>query len=160
MIIKVISSQVSSSTYWLLYRHDLTQAVVALWKIQHQDAFRTSQNWVYIWSTIRVHTRNSTWNQNSNTVQPHWPWHDCPTAVLSTTSLCPPPSPHCAFISARKYLVHVSEMFYFKVFPFWKNCSSLKQRKSGSVCASRMLSTHEDVIILTCRTACPDSSGC
>jgi hypothetical protein len=50
----------------------------------------------------------------------------------------------------------------FQIFFLFKNCVSLKLRKSVSVCVlfSGMPSVQEHITIPTCRMACPVSSGC
>jgi len=41
-------------------------------------------------------------NPNSNTQEHDRRQHDCPSSVLSPSSILPPPTFHCAFFSARK----------------------------------------------------------
>ena len=42
--------------------------------------FSWSRNWVYVWSTIYVYTRKSSWNPNSSTLEPDRPQYDHPDA--------------------------------------------------------------------------------
>jgi len=38
--------------------------------------FCTSQEWLYIWSSVHAYTPRSSWNQNFNTMEPYWSQHN------------------------------------------------------------------------------------
>lgn len=84
-----------------------------------QIKFCTCQNWVCIWSTMCVYTRESSWRWSSNSLEPDQPQHDFPSPCviiqqyLSTTfiSLCLPSH-------KEKHMVCMSEMLLFQFLYF------------------------------------------
>ena len=75
-------------------------------------SFCASQNWVYMWSTIYVHTRQSRWNPKTSTLEHDQPQHD------STTS--------CVIAQQYSYVIFVSMRFH-------------SRQKRNSVLLSKML---------------------
>jgi len=49
----------------------------------------TSQNWVYVCSTTYVYTRQSSWNQNSKTMELDWSQYDHPATCAITQQYSP-----------------------------------------------------------------------
>jgi hypothetical protein len=81
-----------------------------------QVVFCVSRNWVYIWSNRCVYTRESSWNTNSNTLEPVRLSMTAPSSVLSPSSILPSPSSRCAFIPAKKNLAPFKNViFYFLI---------------------------------------------
>jgi len=81
--------------------HSPTYGVVRFRRLARVK-FCTIQNWIHIWSTVYVYTRESSWNANFSTVEPDWLHHDLPTECVATHQFFWPPLFNCTFIPAME----------------------------------------------------------
>ena len=66
------------------YRHSPSYDVVTFRKVRYKLNLAQVGTAVYMWSTIYVCTRKSSWNPDSNTLEPEWLQHDRPaTRVIA-----------------------------------------------------------------------------
>jgi hypothetical protein len=76
---------------------------------------RTDSSYRHCPSQVAVTRRNirrKSNSVNSSTLESDRPQHDGPLPLLSPGSILPPPSSYSAFITAKKYLEHVSVMLF------------------------------------------------
>jgi len=109
---------------FLLYRHSLTCAVVMLWKVWCKSNFvhvrieyAYGQLYVYIQESPVEDEVPTHWNLISHSMT-------FPVHVLSSSSILPPPSSHCACPPTRKNIWCIFQKCY--CFNFFTFCKILK----------------------------------
>jgi hypothetical protein len=120
------------------YRHSLTCTVV-LEGPTHAE-FCAGQNWVYMWSTMYMYTRESSWNPNLNTLEPDRSQHDCFSTCVITQQYS-----STTFFSSHFYshkgkfgtcLKNVSILvffYFFKIAEVWNRVTLNCRRRGLSV---------------------------
>jgi len=91
---------------------------LALYNVQEVDESSTqsgaSQDWVYIRSNMYVYTRQSTWNPNSNTLEPDRPHYYKPNTCCRPTVIFKHLQFHRVSITAWKNSTPIKTMLLFR----------------------------------------------